>query len=263
MSVSETGSRQRASYSGEARIATSGTPRNDDRPSDASGFRLYLQQVGALLLKDLLIELRTKDILLSSLVFGVLVLTVFAFAFELRAESVLLVSPGVLWVAVLFAGTLALGRAYSHERERGSLEGLLLCPMDRSAVYVAKFLTITVLLLLVCAVLLPVFSAFFSVSALNLPVVAVVLLGVIGFAAVGTVYGAMAVNTRAREVMLPVLLFPVLVPLVIAVVKATGLFMDGEPWVAARSWVNLLIGFDVLYLVVSFITFEFVIEDWG
>ncbi len=225
--------------------------------------RAYGRQIGALFWKDLLIELRTKDVLASMLVFGLLTLTVFTFAFDLRAESVLLVSPGVLWVAILFAGTLGLGRSYSHERESGSLEGLLLCPGDRSAIFVAKLLTNLVFLGLLEIVLLPVFSAFFDVSALKPGVIGIILLGTVGFAAVGSIFGAMAVNTRAREVMLPVLLLPILIPLIIGAVKATGLLMDGQPWSEVWTWVNLLIAFDVVYLVVSFILYEFVIEDWG
>ena len=223
----------------------------------------YVQQVGALLWKDLAIELRTRDTIAAMLVFGVLSLTVFNFAFELRAESLVLVAPGVLWVAVLFAGTLGLGRAYSHERERGSLEGLLLCPVDRSAIYIAKLLANLAYLALAEAVLLPVFEAFFGVEALQPGVVAVILLGTVGFASVGTVFGAMAVNTRAREVMLPILLLPVLVPVIIGSVKATGILLDGRPWSDTWVWVNLLIVFDVVYVAASFALYEYVLEDWG
>ena len=225
--------------------------------------RAYGRQITALLWKDLLIELRTRDVLASMLIFGLLTLTVFTFAFDLRTESVLLVAPGVLWVAILFAGILGLGRSYSHEREGGSLEGLLLCPGDRSAIFVAKLLTNLVFLGLLEIVLLPIFSAFFDVSVLKLDVIGIILLGTVGFAAVGSIFGAMAANTRAREVMLPVLLLPILVPLIIGAVKATGVLMDGQPWSEAWTWVNLLIAFDVVYLVVSFILYEFVIEDWG
>ena len=228
-----------------------------------AGLNAYGRQVATILWKDLAIELRTRDVLASMLVFGLLTLTVFAFAFELRTDSILLVAPGVLWIAILFAGTLGLGRSYSHERERGSMEGLLLCPTDRSAIYVAKLLTILVYLLLVEAVLLPVFGAFYDVPALRPIIIPVILLGTVGFAAVGTVFGAIAVNTRAREVMLPVLLLPILVPLIIGAVKATGILVDGRPWSEAWAWVSLLIAFDVVYLVVSFILYEFVIEDWG
>ena len=223
----------------------------------------YLRQVGGLLWKDLAIELRTRDVAPSMLVFGLLSLTVFTFAFDLRTDNAGLVTPGVLWVSILFAGLLGLGRSYAHELERGSMEGLILCPVDRGAVYVAKFLTNFSLVFLVEIVLLPVFAAFFDVPALRGPVIAVILLGTVGFTAVGTVFGAMAVNTRAREVMLPVLMLPVLVPSIIGSVKATGLLMDGKPWSEAWTWVSLLIAFDVVSLVVSFVVYEFVIEDWA
>ena len=223
----------------------------------------YGRQVRSLLWKDLVIELRTRDALAAMLVFGVLTLTVFNFAFDLRTETASLVAPGVLWVAILFSGVLGLGRVYSHERERGSMEGLLLCPADRSAIFVAKLLTNLVFIGAAEVVLVLVFGSFFDVSVLKPGIVAVIMLGTIGFAAVGTVFGAMAVNTRAREVMLPILLLPILVPLLIGAVKATGLLIDGEPWSATWTWVNLLIAFDIVYLVISFAVYEFVIEDWG
>lgn len=223
----------------------------------------YLRQVAALLWKDLVIEWRTKDAMVAMLVFGILALTVFNFAFDLRADDTLLVTPGVLWVAVLFAGTLGLGRVFAHERERGSMEGLLLSPVDPGAIYVAKLVANLVFIGLTEVVLVPVFESFFGVSVLHGQIIAVVLLGTVGFAAVGTVFGAMAVNTRAREVMLPVLLLPVLVPLIIGSVRATGLLLDGHPWSDVWTWVNLLIAFDVVYLVLSYVVFEYVIEDWG
>ena len=168
----------------------------------------HLRQMGALLWKDVLIELRTRDAIVAMMVFGILALTVFNFAFELRAESIALVAPGVLWVAVLFAGVLGLGRAFTHERERGSMEGLLLCPADRGTIFVAKFLANLTFIGAAEIVIVPVYDSFFDVAALRPGVVAVILLATIGFAAVGTVFGAMSVNTRAKEVMLPVLPAP-------------------------------------------------------
>ncbi|MBM4405319.1 MAG: hypothetical protein FJ039_03930 [Chloroflexi bacterium] len=222
-----------------------------------------VRQLHAMLWKDVVIELRTKDSLAAMLMFGILALTIFNFAFELRADSLLLVAPGVLWVAILFAGILGLGRSYSHERERGSMEGILLCPVDRGAVYLSKFLANLLFIGLSEVFLVPAFSEFFDVDALRGTVIAVIILGTVGFAAVGALFGAMAVNTRAREVMLPVLLLPILVPLVIASVKATGLLLDGEPWREIRAWATILIVFDVVSLVVSYIVYEYVLEDWG
>ena len=223
----------------------------------------HLRQMGALLWKDVLIELRTRDAIVAMMVFGILALTVFNFAFELRAESIALVAPGVLWVAVLFAGVLGLGRAFTHERERGSMEGLLLCPADRGTIFVAKFLANLTFIGAAEIVIVPVYDSFFGVAALRPEVVAVILLATIGFAAVGTVFGAMSVNTRAKEVMLPVLLLPIVTPLIIGAVRATGVLIDGGEFSEIWTWVNLLIAVDVVYLTVSFLVFEFVLEDWG
>ena len=223
----------------------------------------HLRQMGALLWKDVLIELRTRDAIVAMMVFGILALTVFNFAFELRAESIALVAPGVLWVAVLFAGVLGLGRAFTHERERGSMEGLLLCPADRGTIFVAKFLANLTFIGAAEIVIVPVYDSFFDVDALRPGVVAVILLATIGFAAVGTVFGAMSVNTRAKEVMLPVLLLPIVTPLIIGAVRATGVLIDGGAFSEIWTWVNLLIAVDVVYLTVSFLVFEFVLEDWG
>ena len=145
----------------------------------------HLRQLRTLLWKDLLIELRSRDAIVAMMVFGILALTVFNFAFDLRAESVILVAPGVLWVAVLFAGVLGLGRAFSHERERGSMEGLLLCPADRGTLFAAKFLTNLAFIVAAEVVIVPVYDSFFGVAALRPSVVAVILLATIGFAAVG------------------------------------------------------------------------------
>ena len=213
--------------------------------------------------KDVLIELRSRDAVVAMMVFGILALTVFNFAFDLRAESALLVAPGVLWVAILFAGVLGLGRAFTHERERGSMEGLLLCPADRGTVFAAKFLTNLAFIVAAEVVIVPVYDSFFGVAALRPGVVAVILLATIGFAAVGTVFGAMSVNTRAKEVMLPVLLLPIVTPLIIGAVRATGVLIDGGAFSEIWTWVNLLIAVDVVYLAVSFLVFEFVLEDWG
>ena len=223
----------------------------------------HLLQLRTLLWKDVLIELRSRDAVVAMMVFGILALTVFNFAFDLRAESALLVAPGVLWVAILFAGVLGLGRAFTHERERGSMEGLLLCPADRGTVFAAKFLTNLAFIVAAEVVIVPVYDSFFGVAALRPGVVAVILLATIGFAAVGTVFGAMSVNTRAKEVMLPVLLLPIVTPLIIGAVRATGVLIDGGAFSEIWTWVNLLIAVDVVYLAVSFLVFEFVLEDWG
>ena len=222
------------------------------------GVPRVLDQLLALYWKDLLSEARTREVVTASLVFSLLVLVLFNFAFDLRVERAAAAAPGVLWVTFTFAGVLALGRAFAREHDRGTLEGLLLAPVDRGALYLAKVLANLTFIGLVEAASLPAFVALFNVS-LDWPLtILVVLLGSLGFAGVGTLLAAMAANSRAREVMLPLLLFPLLVPVLIAAVKATGqavgLGADEHPWV------GLLLAFDAIFLTVSFLVFEYVVE---
>lgn len=220
-----------------------------------------LRQLGAIVWKDISAELRTKEMFSSMFVFVFLALVVFNFAFELRVDNVREVAPGVLWVAFSFAGVLGLNRSFILEKDRGCLEGLLLSPLDRSLVYFAKVLSNLLFMLLVEALALPIFSALFNLSLLRLDLGVVVLLGTLGFAGVGTLFSAMVVNTRAREVLLPVLLFPIITPVLIASVKLTGGLLDGEPLVTMGNWLRLLGGFDVIFLAVSYMTFDYVVEE--
>lgn len=220
-----------------------------------------LRQLGAIVWKDISAELRTKEMFSSMFVFVFLALVVFNFAFELRVDNVREVAPGVLWVAFSFAGVLGLNRSFILEKDRGCLEGLLLSPLDRSLVYFAKVLSNLLFMLLVEALALPIFSALFNLSLLRLDLGVVVLLGTLGFAGVGTLFSAMVVNTRAREVLLPVLLFPIITPVLIASVKLTGGLLDGEPLVTMGNWLRLLGGFDVIFLAVSYVTFDYVVEE--
>jgi heme exporter protein B len=219
-----------------------------------------LDQIGAIVWKDLLAEARTREVFNSALVFALLLLVVFNFAFDLRVENVAEVAPGVLWGTFIFGGVLMLGRAFARERDRGTLEGLLLAPVDRGAVYVAKLLTNVLFMLLVELVALPVFVGLFNVPLDWGLVLLTLLLGTLGFAGVGTLLAAMAANTRAREVMLPLLLFPISLPVVMATVKVTGAAI-GQVRGDAMPWLQLLVGFDAIFLTLSFILFEYVLEE--
>jgi heme exporter protein B len=221
----------------------------------------YLQVVWAVLRKDLRIELRTKDIFTSMAVFAVLALMIFNFAFELRIPDKTAVIPGVLWVTITFSGVLGLGRTFISEKDQGSMAGLLLAPVDRSAIYFGKMLASLIFILVVELFLLPLMVIFFNTNFISLPLLLVLFLGTLGFAAVGTVFSGLAVNTRTREVLLPVLLFPVMLPVLMAGIRATIGFMEGDTLAEMMKWVNLLIFFDLLYLVVAYLTFDFVVEE--
>ena len=221
----------------------------------------FLRKVLVIVQKDVAVELRTKEMLSSMFVFSLLVIVIFSFAFELRVEDVRKVAPGVLWVTFIFAGMLGLSRSFVLEKDKGCLEGLLLCPVDRSAIYFGKMLGNVIFMTTVEAMILPIFSILFNISLFQPVLLLIVVLGTLGFAGVGTLFSAMAVHTRAREVMLPVLLFPVVVPAMIAAVKATGGILDGQPFSEIAHWLRLLVVFDVVFLAISFMTFDYVVEE--
>jgi heme exporter protein B len=221
----------------------------------------FWRVVTAIIWKDIRAELRTKDIFSSMFVFALLAVIVFNFAFELRVPSMKMVAPGIIWVAISFAGTLGLNRAFVIEQDKGSLAGLLLAPVDRAAIYFGKMFGNLVFIVAVEVILLPLVMIFFNLSLLTWQHLLVLFLGTYGFAAVGTVFSAMAVNTRAREVMLPVLLFPVLLPVLVAGVKMTGGLLDGEPLANIANWLQLVAVYDVGFTVVAYLTFGFVVEE--
>ncbi len=211
--------------------------------------------------KDVAVELRTKEMLSSMFVFSLLVIMIFSFAFELRVENVRELAPGVLWVTFIFAGMLGLNRSFVLEKDKGCLEGLLLCPVDRSAIYFGKMLGNVIFMIVMEAMILPIFSILFNISLFQPVLLLIVVLGTLGFAGVGTLFSAMAVHTRSREVMLPVLLFPIVVPAMIAAVKATGGILDGQPVSEIAHWLRLLAVFDVVFFAISFMTFDYVVEE--
>lgn len=222
--------------------------------------RGYWRKVWAVARKDLLIELRSRDVLSSALVFTLLVLLIFNFALDLTGDTVRAVAPGVLWVTFIFAGMLTLGRTFARERERGALQGLLLAPLDPGALFLAKLLVNLILLGAVEVVALPGFIALYNVAFAPRALLLVTALGTLGFAAVGTLFAAVAANTRAREALLPLLLFPILVPVIIGAVKATGESItgaapDGPPWL------GLLVAFDAIFLALCYAVFEYVVEE--
>ena len=226
-----------------------------------SGAMREIQVIWVLLRKELLSEWRTREASVAALVFALMVLVVFNFAFDLRVENAEAVAPGVLWSTFLFATLLALGRGFARERDRGTLEGLVLAPIDRGSLYLAKLLANTLFVLLVEVVSLPIFAALFGVRFDWPRLLAVAVLGALGLCGVGTLFAAMATHTRAREVMLPVLLIPIAIPVVIATVKATAAATGPAPVLDDLPWLNLLVAFDAIFIALSYLVFEHVIAD--
>ena len=217
-------------------------------------------------------SLRTKDILVTTLVFGLLVIVVFSFALDPTPTMVATVAPGILWVSFTFGGVLGLNRSFSIESARGNLQGLMLAPVGRDAIYFGKFLGSFLFMMGVEVVIYPLFAALFNLPLLMYELIPMAVLATVAVAAVGTVFSAMAVNTRSREVMLPLLFFPVVVPVIIAATEATGILLreavprgEAAPYLLAEPgvsiWIPLLVVFDTVFLVICPAAFSFIIED--
>jgi heme exporter protein B len=221
----------------------------------------YLKAIGAIVWKDLAAELRSRELISAMLVFALLVVLIFNFAIELQPNLRLTITPGVLWVTFSFAGTLGLNRSMSIEKDRGCLDGLLLAPVDRSAIYFGKATSNLVFMLIVEAIVLPVYGVLYNTSLLDSGLLLVILLGSIGYVAVGTLLSGMAVQTRTRDVLLPVMLFPVILPVLLAAVKASGGFLQHLEMQSILPWLNILIVYDVVFTAVAFMVFDFIVEE--
>lgn len=209
--------------------------------------------------KDFLVEVRSREILYTTLFFAVSCVLVFSFALVREGEPMDDAASGILWIAIAFAGTLALGRTFERERQTETLRALMLAPSDRPAIYLGKLAGVVALLAAVEIVLVPLVGILFGAGFWVHPfwMLALLAAGTIGFASVGTLFAAMLVRARSRDVLLPVLLYPITVPVIIAGVRGTAALLQAEPDVAmAQFWVSLLVFFDVVFVTLSLWTFE-------
>ncbi|MDQ7842385.1 MAG: heme exporter protein CcmB [Armatimonadota bacterium] len=222
-----------------------------------------LAAVRHLLWKDLVLELRTREILATMTLFALLVAVVFHFAFSPGPADAARLLPGMLWVTLAFASTLGLSRSFVLERDQQCLEALRLFPVDPGLIYAGKFASNLLYLLAVEALLLPALGGIAGVPlrpALG-PLGAVLLLGSVGLVAVGTVFSAVSVHTGMREVLLPILLLPLASPVLINGARVTAGILSGRPWADLLPGVRLLIAFDVIFVVVGYLIFEYVVEE--
>jgi heme exporter protein CcmB len=214
--------------------------------------------------KDLVIEARNRELIATTLFFGLACVLVFSFAFVRDGAAIDGVAPGVIWVAVIFAGTVALGRSFERERQHETLRALLLAPVERSAVYLGKLIGLLVMMLAVEALLVPFVALLFGAPIGRSPAIFVSLLvaGTLGFAIVGTLFAAMLVRARSRDVLLPILLYPMVVPVVIAGVVGTSALFDGDPNPArAQAFLSMLVFFDAVFLTLALWTFGSVMSE--
>ena len=222
----------------------------------------FLSQAVLLFKKDLLLELRRRESLLTMFFFGTLLLFVFHFSFDLAPDRIAEMAPALLWLAFLFTGTLGLAQLFEGERANHCLEALLLSPMDRGAFFVAKTCFNLVLMVLVEIVIIPLFWILFNLPTWELvpDLFLVTLLGTVGFCVLGTLFAAVTLKARARELLLPLILFPLMVPVILATIRCMEAILRNGELGDALPWLRLLVGFDVIFLTVGVLIFDWVIE---
>ncbi len=221
----------------------------------------FLRAMGAVIWKDLRAEWRSRELISGMLVFALLVILIFNFALELQAGVRETVSSGVLWVTFAFAGQLGLNRSMAVEKDRGCLDGLLLAPVDRAAIYFGKSVANLIFMLAMAAIVVPVYSLLYNVNLFIPGLFLVIFLGSEGYIAVGTLLSSMAVQARTRDILLPILLFPVAIPVIVAAVKATSGYLLASPWVEIQPWFTLLVTYDVIFTSIAFMVFDAVVEE--
>lgn len=222
-----------------------------------------LRQTAWLLWKDLLLEIRRRESLLAMFFFGTLLLFVFHFAFEIPPHKAAEMAPGLLWLAFIFTGTLGLTQLFQAERENHCLDALLLSPLDRASLYLAKVMFNLLLMLLVECVVFPLFWILFNLDSWSLlpSLFFVAFLGTLGFCVLGTLFSAVTLKARARELLLPLVLFPLMIPVILGTVRCMEIILRGGDPEEALAWMRLLIGFDVIFLTAGFLIFDWVIES--
>jgi heme exporter protein B len=222
-----------------------------------------LKETYLLLWKDLLLELRRRESLLTMFFFGTLLLFVFHFSFDLAPEKVAEMAPALLWLAFLFTGTLGLAQLFNAERENHCLDALLLSPLDRGALFLAKTAFNLILMLLVEIVVIPLFWILFNLHSWNLlpQIFLVSLLGTVGFCSLGTMMAAVTLRARARELLLPLVLFPLMIPVILGTIRCMENILRMGDFGEALPWLRLLLGFDVIFLTLGVLLFDHVIES--
>ena len=222
-----------------------------------------MNKIWAIVKKDIITELRTKELFTSMLLFALLIIVVFNFAFGFSVEILSLAAPAMLWIAFVFAGILGLSRSFALEKEGNAIIGMLLTPTDRSIIYAGKMISNTIFVFIVGIITVLMFILFFNYSFLStlIPLLPIMFLGSIGFVSVGTLFSAMAINTKLREVLLPILLFPIIIPVIVSAVKLSTQVLDGNSIFDASSSLKLLVSFDIIFVAACAVTFEYVIDE--
>jgi len=223
--------------------------------------KTWLGTAWVLVWKDLVQEWRSRDVLTSMFAFAVLSLFIFNYALELSPIDRAEIAPGLIWVVMVFAGTLGLNRSFAAEQDQGSFEGLMMAVPELSVIYLAKMITNLLMMFGLAILVIPIYSLLYNQSLFDLRFFGILMLGAWGYSAAGTLISSMTVQTRMRDLLLPVLLFPLLLPVNMAVVKSGSAIIAASSVPEFQSWINLLLVYDVIMTVVSIMVFEYVIRE--
>ena len=223
----------------------------------------FIQPIRSIVWKDLTSEFRSKEMILSMCLFSFLVLIIFSFTLGMGLVNLKEIIPGILWVVFIFSGLMGLSRSFGAERDKGTLPGLLLCPVSRWEIFLAKMTATLIFTVIMEIFTLSIFIILYNMNLLPylLPLGLIILLGTVGFCIIGTIFSAMSATTRSRDVILSILVFPILVPLIIAAVQATGIILDGKSIQTIYPWLKILIAFDFVFLLLAYLTFDFIMEE--
>lgn len=213
--------------------------------------------------KDLAIEFRTRSAFFSAVIFALLGLVIFYFAWDPTAVTINDLAPGVLWVIFTFSGLLGLHRSFGVETEDHAIDGLLASPVSRESIFLGKAIANLIFVAAVQLIAIPALVVFYNLPLGNvaIPLIAIAFLAAVGLVAVGTLFSAMAVNTRLAELLLPMLSLPFFVPIVIAASQSTAKLLSGRPIIEAAAWIKLLIAFDIIFVAACTVAYPFTVDD--
>ena len=214
----------------------------------------YFKALFTIVKKDVLMEMRTKEVVNASLVFAILLVIVFSFIMEPGSEVEKKIAGGIFWMAVTFSGILGLNKTMMSELEGGNFEALMLAPVDKSAIFFGKVISNMLVLILLEIILIPLFLVFYSINIVSHPLMIAVLL-------VGTLFSMISVRTNSREIMLPLLLLPIMIPILIAAILSTNIFISGSDIIYSYNWIKLTAVFDIIFTAVIFGIFSAIIEE--
>jgi len=222
-----------------------------------------MNTIAAILWKDIINELRTKEVLLSMAAFSVVLVVIFNFSLKINKDNISSLAPSLLWISIIFVGTLGLSRTFAIEKENSAITGILLSPVDRSILYLSKVISNLLYILIIQFILLFLFVVLFNINISGGlgSLILIMFLGAIGFSALGTLFSTMAINTKLRELLLPVILFPVIIPVIINAVRATSVIFNGGGYAEISPFLKILTCFDIIFLVTCALVYEFVVEE--